>query len=398
MKTNVFKITRAGLLVGALFTAATAFALGEYDNNLKKSFPASPGGKLVVDADRGAIDVTTGETDKVEVQVFRKLRGLSQSRADEIFKAHEMTFEQQADLVTVSAKFQGATGGLFNRGGSGLQVRYQISIPKKFNVDLKTAGGGITQADLTGTVRAQTSGGSLKLARIDGPVWGKTSGGSISLTSASGEVEVRTSGGSIQIGEVGDNVFARTSGGSVRLDKAKGAVVAETSGGNIEIGEAEGSAEAKTSGGNISIKKSHGKVTAKTSGGNIEAGEVHGDVVAKTTGGSVSVHLTGQPKADCHLETSGGSIRLDCAENVAVDLDAKTSGGRVVTELPVTVAGEHKSSELHGKINGGGPVVCLRTSGGSIHLKKKVKRIGDGLWRTGKVSLLRRQNCNGRLI
>lgn len=371
MTTTALKITQAGLLAGALFAAATAFALGEYDNNLNKSFPVNPGGKLVVDADRGSIDITTADTDKVDVQVFRKVRSVSRSRADEILSAHEVNFQQQGDQVTVSAKFRGASGGLFKRGGSGLQVRYQINIPKKFNVDLKTSGGGITQADLTGAVRAQTSGGSLKLANIDGSVWGKTSGGSISLASGSGTVDVSTSGGGIQIGEAGANVSARTAGGSIQLAKAKDEVVAETSGGHIDIGEVDGNTSAKTSGGSISIKKSHGKVTAETSGGNINAGEVHGDLEAKTSGGSISASLTGQPKADCHLETSGGSIRLHAMENLAVNLDAKASGGRVTTELPVTVLGEQKSSELHGKINGGGPMLSLRTSGGGIFLNKR---------------------------
>jgi DUF4097 and DUF4098 domain-containing protein YvlB len=371
MNTTVHKITRAGLLAGAIFAFGTAFAISEYEDNIRKSFPVSPGGKLVVNADRGSIEVNTTDAEKVEVQVVRRVRSMSRSRADEIFAAHEISFQQQGDQVTVHAQFHGASGGLFNRGGSGLQVRYQINIPKKFNVDLKTAGGSITLADLTGDVRAQTSGGSLNLAKMDGTVWGKTAGGSISLTSSSGDVEASTSGGGIQIGEAGAKVSARTAGGSVRLDKAKGVVVAETSGGRIDIGEAGGDTNVKTSGGSISVKKSHGKVTAETSGGNIDAGEVHGEVEAKTSGGSISASLTDQPGGDCHLETSGGGIRLCAVENLAVNLDAKTSGGRVTTELPITVQGELKSSELHGKINGGGPVLFLRTSGGSISLKKR---------------------------
>jgi len=371
MTTTALKITRAGLLAGALFAAGTALSAAEFENNLDKSFPVSPGGKLVIDADRGAIEVTTTDADKAEVQVFRKVRYVSQSRANEIFAAHEVNFQQQGDQVSVRAQFHGGAGGWFTLARSSLQVRYQITIPKKFNVDLKTAGGTITQADLIGDVRAQTSGGSLKLATIDGSVWGKTSGGSISLARGSGAVEVRTSGGGIQIGEAGTNVSARTAGGSIRLTKVKGEVVAETSGGHIDIGEVEGNTSVKTSGGSISIKKSHGKVTAKTSGGSIDAGEVHGDLEAATSGGSISASLAGQPKGDCHLETSGGGIRLSVAESVAANLDAKTSGGRVVTELPVTVQGEQKSSELHGKINGGGPALFLRTSGGSIFLNKR---------------------------
>jgi hypothetical protein len=52
-------------------------------------------------------------------------------------------------------------------------------------------------------------------------------------------------------------------------------------------------------------------------------------------------------------------------------VDAKTSGGKVVTEFPVIVQGELKKSVLVGKINGGGPELLLRTSGGNIKLYKR---------------------------
>ena len=56
---------------------------------------------------------------------------------------------------------------------------------------------------------------------------------------------------------------------------------------------------------------------------------------------------------------------------MAVDVDAHASGGHVETDIPVTVQGEISRSTLKAKINGGGPELYLRTSGGSIHIKKR---------------------------
>jgi hypothetical protein len=43
----------------------------------------------------------------------------------------------------------------------------------------------------------------------------------------------------------------------------------------------------------------------------------------------------------------------------------------VYSDLPVvTTSTEKKSSALQGKLNGGGTPLFLRSSGGSIHLKK----------------------------
>ena len=49
-----------------------------------------------------------------------------------------------------------------------LQIKFLITVPQRYNVDLKTAGAGISVGDLEGEVRGQTSGGSLRLGRHRG--------------------------------------------------------------------------------------------------------------------------------------------------------------------------------------------------------------------------------------
>jgi hypothetical protein len=70
------------------------------------------------------------------------------------------------------------------------------------------------------------------------------------------------------------------------------------------------------------------------------------------------------------LSTSGGSINVALPSEVKVEVDAVTSGGGVSTEFPITEQGQTKRNALKTKINGGGPMMTLRTSGGSIRLVK----------------------------
>ncbi|MGH9632341.1 MAG: hypothetical protein ACRD7E_28890, partial [Bryobacteraceae bacterium] len=88
------------------------------------------------------------------------------------------------------------------------------------------------------------------------------------------------------------------------------------------------------------------------------------------SGGSINALITTQPKADCRLTTSGGNITVRLVDNVKLELDASTSGGRVNTEFPITVRGKVDPRHMQTAINGGGPLLYLRTSGGSIHLLK----------------------------
>ena len=58
--------------------------------------------------------------------------------------------------------------------------------------------------------------------------------------------------------------------------------------------------------------------------------------------------------------------------NIAMNLDAEITAGRITTDFAVAsvIQGKVPKNRLEGSINGGGPLLKLRTSGGNIHLQK----------------------------
>jgi hypothetical protein len=182
-------------------------------------------------------------------------------------------------------------------------------------------------------------------------------------------VQIETGGGTIQVEDVRGSVVARTSGGEIELNGAEGSVDLRTSGGAIDAEEIRGELRARTSGGPISVSEADGPVEVRTSGGDLEILDVVGPVNAHTSGGSVSVRFTGVPEGT--VKTSGGSIEAEFAEDAGVDLDARTSGGRVEIEEEIRVSGRIDPSRVEGEINGGGPHLKLRTSGGNILIRAR---------------------------
>ncbi len=291
-----------------LSTACGPIPLGNARDNVQKSFKVEPGGRLSLDSDVGSIEISSGIMDEVRVDVEREVRGVTNEEAERDLRQMQIDFRQDGKDVYIQARRKGFDWG------SRLRLRFMITVPRKYNLDLKTSGGSINVTELEGTVTARTSGGSLNFGRIDGSVNGRTSGGSISLEGGSGPLEVETSGGSIRIGRVGGPVKAHTSGGSITVD------------------------------------------------------EVQGTIQASTSGGHVEATITKQPEGDCELSTSGGSIRARISRDLNLNLVAKTSGGSVRTNIPVTVQGEVSRSRLEAKMNQGGPELLLHTSGGSISI------------------------------
>jgi len=133
----------------------------------------------------------------------------------------------------------------------------------------------------------------------------------------------------------------------------------------------DGRVDVHTSGGGITIDRARGDVEARTSGGGITVHEVTGTISARTSGGSVKAYISQQPEHACRLQTSGGSVTVYLSGGIGMVVDNHTSGGGIHTEFPVTLRGAVKRNTLQTELNGGGPELYLRTSGGSIYIKKK---------------------------
>jgi len=294
----------------------TCLLLGSFacaiDKVMERQFPARPGGTFQLDADQGSVKVTRGADDQVLVRIQLRARTGSEGKAADIFEDFDVHADEHGGGVTVETRYRGGSGGWFSWGDDKLNIHFEVEVPARYNLHLKTSGGSIDVADLDGDIEARTSGGSLRFGGIAGKLHG------------------------------------RTSGGSIRLDDCRGPVDVETSGGSISVGRVDGEVRAHTSGGSISVK------------------EVRGPIDASTSGGSVTATLTRQPAADCRLRTSGGTISVRLPTDIRLSINARTSGGKIYSDFH---HGRKPEKSLQADIHGGGPELYLKTSGGSIYIK-----------------------------
>jgi len=141
-----------------------------------------------------------------------------------------------------------------------------------------------------------------------------------------------------------------------------------TSGGSLSIEDLIGELNANTSGGSINVGNIVGDIKLRTSGGSIKTDNITGNIDAHTSGGSINVTIDKQLTKDAKLTTSGGSITAYLISDIQVDIYASTSGGRVKSDFEID--GKVKKMSVKGSINGGGPKLILKTSGGSIKIKE----------------------------
>ena len=142
--------------------------------------------------------------------------------------------------------------------------------------------------------------------------------------------------------------------------------------GKVEIGGISGSIDATTVNDVIKLEGDKGPIRARTTNGSVRAkiGSLTEDAEFSTTNGTIGVEVHRCVGSVTAL-TTNGSMDLTLPADFAGQLDAEARRGRVHSDFPIPVVGRIKS-QLKGEIGEGGEaVVKLRSTNGSIRLKRQ---------------------------
>jgi len=247
-------------------------------------------------------------------------------------------------------------------------------------LDLSTRAGDVAVDKVTGAVRALTQGGNLKFGQISGDLLARTGGGNITLGSLQGRIEIHTLGGNIDLGVIRGGIV-QSDGGNVTLQRSTGPLNISTGGGNIAVDDAGGAVTVSTSGGNIRVGSSKGPVVARTGAGNIELSKLVHGADARSGMGTIQAEFLGSAGAiQSALHTGAGDIVVYVKSGVplTVHATAEIAAGRGIRsdfpEMKVTAEDGGwgpKTMFAEGVLNGGGPLLDLRTSVGQIDIRRE---------------------------
>jgi Putative adhesin len=168
------------------------------------------------------------------------------------------------------------------------------------------------------------------------------------------DLTVRSGDGSVEADSVNGNVDVTTGDGSITVQGAKGHIHLKSGDGHIEARGLDGTVDASAGDGHISVEGRFDGLTIRSGDGSVTARAVAGSKVASNW----SIH------------TGDGSVDLTVPGDLQANVDASTNDGHISMGLQVTVEGTFSSSSIHGKLNGGGQSLTIRTVDGSIHLSK----------------------------
>ncbi len=347
---------------------------------------------LHIKVDIGAVRVEGGANQGISYVIRNKSYESSEERARKQFDSYKISAYVRGDTAWIVGDWQGGRPRKFSSD-------FTVTVPREMDdVKIETDGGAIVTTGIAGSLDAESGGGPIHLDDIGGPIVAETGGEAIDVGNVGSDLTVRTGGGAIRIGSAKGKVIAESGGGnldlvsgsqgasletgagSIHVEKCTGEVKATTGGGSIDLGEIIGAATMEAGGGSIKIVSASGRVNAETGGGVIELWGVPVAHVETGAGSVIAKFISaGGDKEGSELETGVGDITVYVMPNVNMTIHASieaATGHRILSDFPeIKVSSEGgqwdpKLVTAEGNLNGGGPVLKVRTTMGNIYIRR----------------------------
>jgi DUF4097 and DUF4098 domain-containing protein YvlB len=306
---NLLPHRSAAIRLGiASATLLAASAVAANAEEVTKSFAVTGRANVRVETNDGGVRVTSGDAKQVEFRV--------EYQGYELGKTLRVDAHQEGDKVQLTARVIGHWG--FSFGHNSRRLHIEVRMPREADLQVETGDGAVQAESINGTVNVHTGDGSVKANSLSGTIDLHTNDGSITVENLKGDMRLRTGDGSIE---------ARDLDGKVEADSGDG----------------------------------HIRIVGRFDALNVKTGD--GSVNTRVLPGSKMV-------SSWTIRTGDGSVDLVLPADFQTNIDASTGDGHISLGIPVTIEGTFKNSEMHGKMNGGGQALTIRTGDGSIRLSK----------------------------
>ena len=322
----------------------------------------------------GSVHMQGGAQDRITYVIHRKAYTSSEQEARREFESYRVSASVKGDTAWIVAEAgdrdrkcaddfvinvpRSLDSAKIDTGGGSVNA---VGIAGR--VDIGSGGGNLRLDDIGGVLSAETGGGTIDVGKVGGNVSLHTGGGNIKIASANGEIKAESGGGSVVVLSGLRGAVLQTGAGSIHVDKCSGHVKATTGGGSVELGDIGGPAEIETGAGSIRLASANGRVQAETSAGGIvvkllSSAGVRSDSTLETSAGDITVYLANDLPISIRAEieiANGHTIRSDFTD-IHVSSEGSSWGPKTVT--------------AEGQLNGGGPVLKVRTNSGNVNFRR----------------------------
>ena len=316
----------------------------------------------------GRGDVTVRSSDEAQVRVDGKknVNAWNENDAEHLASAVSIEIAKNGDAYEVRPVNASS-------GDSRVSVDMDISVPKKASLTVHNEHGDVSVSDMDKSVSVNTVRGDVEVRDTTGDVNIDTGKGDIKVSDTKGNVKISGHGGEV-------NISSATGGlsidgefyGPIRADKIAKGVRFISQRTNMTISQLNGHME--TGSGSLEIADTAGNLNLRTNSYDISIENPGGKLKVDNRNGNVEVRFPTSPKEDIEIANSSAPITLILPESSSFEISADCHSCDIDSEFSADSLKQTSNggdSHLEGKYgNGRGPKLILKTSYGSISIRK----------------------------
>jgi DUF4097 and DUF4098 domain-containing protein YvlB len=322
--------------------------------------------RIVIRNGRGDITVRSSDEAKVRVDGKKNVNAWSETDAEHLASAVSVEIAKNGDAYEVRPT--NATSG-----DSRVSLDMDISVPKEASLTIRNDRGDVSISDMDKPVTVNTATGDVEVRDTAGDVTIDTQSGDVKVSDIKGNVRIGGRGGEVNVsGATGALAIDGEFRGPVRADKITKGVHFVDHRTDLNITQLNGHME--TGSGSLEIADTAGNLTLRTNSYDISVENAGGKLKVDNRNGNIEVRFPTPPKEDIEITNSSAPITLILPESSSFEIGADCHSCDIDSEfssdsLKRTSTGG--DSHLEGKYgNGRGPKIILKTSYGSISIRK----------------------------
>ncbi len=209
------------LVLGALAACTVQMSSDGYVTRETRRFAVSEAPEVRLVTFEGAVELRGTDTSEVSVEIEKR------AATPEALEAVTLSIHADAQTVHLEARRPASARRLIPLGGAGgLRVDLAATLPRRVNVSARTGEGALKVERLAGRLDLRTGGGPVLGADLSGELLVDSGAGSIELRGVDGRLVASTATGRLSVDGRFEQLSLRTGDGSVQLRVEPGSVMA----------------------------------------------------------------------------------------------------------------------------------------------------------------------------
>ena len=292
--------------------------------------PIQVSDRLSVRTTRGHVNSKIWDRDEVQVDATISVWGTDEEAVQAFAEQIDIQIRRESGAVQIQPNVPKRKKGDPIRS---VRIDFELRHPKKVDLDVRARHGNITLPQIDGAATLNNHRGKTIFEGASGNIRIKQNRGDVAVQHVGGNFSAKSNRGSINVGQVGGRVVAKNSHGTTRLKNIAGAITVQANRGAIEIE-------------------------------NPEAG-----IIIQSRGGNIVVRPHKPIGDDYAIQNKDGAVDLTIPDGSAVDVHGYVGRGSIQTNLPLSITGVSRTSQVvTGQLNGGGSKVAVELGRGSLSL------------------------------